>query len=191
MKNLMETGALTHRPPGNKDPNWQQKITALGRIFVNLPCDIKITRLFLFGMALKCMHQAIIMGCIHSQTRSIFRGNRQVDQVNMTKLQCSYDEGRDSDSIMLLRVYNEWIHQFHPELKHKVDAQGLSREERVQHPWIGRRLRLRRPMPAEQKWCAEKSLDLKILRETAHMVDEIKTRFLRMHIPERCINSRV
>ena len=62
----METGALTLRPPGCRDPNWKQKITALGRIFVNLPCDIKITRLFLFGMALKCMHQAIIMGCVHS-----------------------------------------------------------------------------------------------------------------------------
>jgi hypothetical protein len=34
-------------------------------------------------------------------------------------------------------------------------------------------------------------LDLKILRETAHMVDEIKTRFMRMNIPEKCVNSRV
>ena len=69
--------------------------------------------------------------------------------MNLTKLQCTYDEGRDSDSIMLLRVYNEWIHQFHPELKYKVDSQGMSREERQQAPWLGRRLRLRKPMPSE------------------------------------------
>jgi hypothetical protein len=34
-------------------------------------------------------------------------------------------------------------------------------------------------------------LDLKILRETAQMVEEIKTRFMRMNIPEKCVNSRV
>ena len=55
-KNLQETGALTYKPPLCKDEKWTSKITALGKIFVNLPCDIKITRLFLFGMALKCMH---------------------------------------------------------------------------------------------------------------------------------------
>ena len=32
-----------------------------------------------------------------------------------------YDEQRDSDSIMLLSVYNEWVHKFHPYLKHKKE----------------------------------------------------------------------
>lgn len=120
-------------------------ITALGRIFVNLPCDLKITRLFLFGMTLKCMHQAIIIGCIHSQTRSIFRGNRGIDQINMTKLQCGYDERRDSDSIMLLRIYEEWQRRWHPELSHKEDENARPRDERDQQRrrWGGKRLRFR------------------------------------------------
>ena len=117
----------------------------------------------------------------------------------MTKLQCSYDENRDSDSIMLLKVYCEWQRNFHPMLSYKEnDNEHKPREERERQGGFGgggppghRRLRLRRPMPAEQKWCAEKNLDIKILRETAHMVDEIKTRFMRMNIPERCLNSRV
>lgn len=29
------------------------------------------------------------------------------------------------------------------------------------------------------------------MQETASMVDEIKSRFLRMNIPEKCLNSRV
>ena len=29
------------------------------------------------------------------------------------------------------------------------------------------------------------------MRETAFMVDEVKHRFLRMNIPEKCLNSRV
>lgn len=43
----------------------------------------------------------------------------------------------------------------------------------------------------ERKWCADKSLDVNILRETALMVDEVKVRFLRMNIPIQCLNSRV
>jgi len=84
------------------------------------------------------------MGCIHSQTRSIFRGNRNIDQINMTKLQCAYDERRDSDSIMLLKVYNEWQRRWHPELSHKEDEYAKSREERERgRRFGGRRLRMR------------------------------------------------
>jgi hypothetical protein len=32
-----------------------------------------------------------------------------------------YDEKRDSDSLMLLRIYSEWIHKFHPYLKHRKE----------------------------------------------------------------------
>lgn len=119
---MQQTGALTVPPPFAKsETERKSKITALGKIFVNLPCDLKITRLFLFGMALKCMQQAIIMGCIHQQARPLFRTNRGafMDQVNLTKLQCNYDNNKDSDSIMLLRIFQEWIHKFHPHLKHK------------------------------------------------------------------------
>jgi hypothetical protein len=63
MKNLMQTGALTIPPPvlyegednaaskgKNRylDPRHKPRITALGKIFVNLPVDLKITRIFLF-----------------------------------------------------------------------------------------------------------------------------------------------
>ena len=64
IKNLQQTGALT-LPPCIVTENGQAmnqqvsaykpKITALGKIFVNMPVDLKITRIFLFGMALKCM----------------------------------------------------------------------------------------------------------------------------------------
>jgi hypothetical protein len=68
----MQTGALTIPPPilyednASKEKKHKPRITALGKIFVNLPVDLKITRIFLFGMALKCMRQAIYIGCIHA-----------------------------------------------------------------------------------------------------------------------------
>ena len=134
---MQQTGALTIPPPILIDngkgtmasqADYKPKITALGKIFVNLPVDLKITRIFLFGMALKCMQQAINIGAIHAQTRSIFRNFRSADPVNTCKLQCMYDERRDSDSLMLLKVYQEWIHKFHPYLKHRKEDEEQQRE---------------------------------------------------------------
>jgi hypothetical protein len=125
--------------------------------------DLKITRLFLFGMSLKCMAQAIAIGCLHSQTRSIFRRcSEKTDPVNLAKLQIMYDEGRDSDSIMLLRVYQEWIHKFHPYLKHK-------KEDEEQHPrgHQDKRVFIKRPLISEKKWCQDRNLDLNVLRDVA------------------------
>ena len=123
---VMENG----QPMSNQNQKYKPKITALGKIFVNLPVDLKITRIFLFGMALKCMQQAIIIGAIHSQTRSIFKAQRNADPVNVCKLQCIYDDKRDSDSIMLLKVYQEWIHKFHPYLKHRKEDEEQEAQQR-------------------------------------------------------------
>lgn len=51
-------GAITIPPPKANFEFYDRnklKITALGKIFVNLPVDLKITRIFLFGMAFRCM----------------------------------------------------------------------------------------------------------------------------------------
>lgn len=63
----------------------------------------------------------------------------------MTKLQCAYDERRDSDSIMLLKVYNEWQRRWHPELSYREDDMAKSKEERDRQSRRlgGRRLRCR------------------------------------------------
>lgn len=124
-------------------------------------------------MALKCMSQAIIIGCLHSQTRSIFRrASEKVDPVNLTKLHLLYDEKRESDSIMLLRVYQEWISKFHPYLLHKKEDEEQQAPHRDQ-----RRVFIKRPMVAERKWCNDRHLDLNVLRDVAQLVEEIRHRF--------------
>jgi hypothetical protein len=101
------------------------------------------------------------MGCIHSQSRSIFRRcTEKIDPVNLCKLQIMYDEKRNSDSIMLLRVYQEWIHKFHPYLKHK-------KEDEEKLPNKDRRVFIKRPLISEKKWCQDRNLDMNILRDIA------------------------
>jgi hypothetical protein len=52
-------------------------------------------------------------------------------------------------------------------------------------------VRFSRPSFHERQWCRDRNLDLTILKEVAQMVEEIRARFQRMNIPERCLNSKV
>lgn len=68
----------------------------------------------------------------------------------MTKLQCVYDERRDSDSLMLLKIYSEWQRRWHPELTAGPEAaQGgqferdRGRQQNMRQQNGGRRFRLR------------------------------------------------
>ena len=146
-------------------------------------------------MALKCMQQAINIGAIHAQTRSIFRNNRGADPVNTCKLQCMYDQNRDSDSLMLLKVYQEWISKFHPYLKHKKEDEEQQRENQREqfqrNRGDGKRVFIKRPLASERKWCHDRSLDINILREVATLAEEIRQRFMKMNISMTCLNSKV
>lgn len=105
IKVLQETGALTI----DKTEQTSGEITSLGKIFVNIPVDLKLTRLFLFGLTYGCMHQAIIIGCLHSQQRSLFKPlNRGTGAWMQLETKLKFDEGNCSDSITQLKIYEEW-----------------------------------------------------------------------------------
>ena len=89
-----------------------------------------------------------------------------------------YDEKRESDSIMLLRVYQEWINKFHPYLKHKKENE----EQQQQRISDQKRVYIKRPMNAEHKWCNDRNLDVNVLRDVAQLVEEIRLRFMRINI---------
>ena len=162
----------------DQNEKYKPRITALGKIFVNLPVDLKITRIFLFGMVLKCMQQAINIGAIHSQTRNMFKV-RSVDSIALGKLQCIYDDKRDSDSIMQLRVYSEWVTKFHPYLNYiKEDSEDQASRNRGD----GKRVFIKRAGILEKKWCIDRGLDLNILREVATLSEEVRHRFMRMDV---------
>ena len=59
-------------------------------------------------------------------------------------LKCLYDNNRDSDSIMLLRIYEEWVSKFHRYLI----TRGQSGEEA--HKFDGRKVFIEKPKKAER-----------------------------------------
>ncbi|CAI2359838.1 unnamed protein product [Moneuplotes crassus] len=177
IKALQETGALTIDKSGDTTGD----ITELGRIFVNIPADIKITRLFLLGLAFGCMSQAITMGCLHSQQRSMFksigRGHGAWSILN-TKLK--YDGGVCSDSIMMCRVYEEWCSQFHRE--HFGAYTGGDR--------VSRRPKVHKNRD-ELKWCRSIFVDWSILKETLILIEDIRFRFVNLGVQPDVLNKRV
>jgi HrpA-like RNA helicase len=178
IKLLQETGALTI---DLKDDSNSGEITELGKIFVNIPVDIKLTRLFLFGLTFRCMSQAIIMGWLHAQPRSLFknlfRGEGAWKQLE-TKLE--YDKGECSDSILQLKIYEEWWEKFHEE-HYEVQYDG---DRRIRKPKISKNR-------DELRWCRERCLDWSILKETLILIEEIRHRFMNMKVLPEIVNSRV
>lgn len=77
-----------------------------------------------------------------------------------------YDNGRESDSILQLRIIEEWISKFRREMNNlNSDTQKGSRKNRQR--------RFRRPDKAELEWCRERCLDFTILKEVAFLAEEI------------------
>ena len=107
IKSLQETGALTI--PGEGESARDMRITSLGTLFVNVPCDIKITRLFVLGLAFGCMSQAIFLGCIHSMPRSMFKSTLVTDRNEVLRNKQFYDNEQESDSLVALRVFEDWL----------------------------------------------------------------------------------
>ena len=101
-----------------------------------------------------------------------------------------YDEKRDSDSMMLLRVYNEWLSKFHPYLKHKNGEDEQRKAEERRNTRDGRRIFIKRPMASERKFCFDRNLDINMLREVAMLAEEVRYRFMRMNISTQCLNSK-
>ena len=73
-----------------------------------------------------------------------------------------YDDNRESDSILLLRIFEEWVNKFGKELM------ACSEQSRN-----FRRDRFARPSQAELQWCKDRFLDFNILKEVAFLSEEI------------------
>ena len=127
------------------------------------------------------MSQAIVMGCIHAQPRSLFKnlytGAGAWQQLDI-KLQ--YDKAECSDSILQLKIYEEWCKKFHPEHYSVL----LESERRIRKPRVSKNR-------DEVKWCRDHCLDWSILKETLILVEEIRYRFRSMEVVPEVLNSRV
>jgi len=70
-RNLQDNGALTTTDDAHK--NNLGEITFLGKVYCDLPCEVKVTKMILLGLALGLKEEVITLAAILGQRKAMFR----------------------------------------------------------------------------------------------------------------------
>lgn len=166
---LQDCGAVSL----SDDSNPTGEITYLGQIYCDLPMDIRISKLCLLGFVFNSLRESIIVSSMIQQQRSIFLPDTKShprDQYLFCKTLLEYDKGDQSDSIMMLRIYDDWENKFGERLHRYDKPKRLINKKNVTYD--------------ENHWCRQRCLDPMILREVMILKDDIKRRLLKYNINE-------
>lgn len=172
---LREMGALT-------DDN---KLTWLGRVYADMPCDVKISRLCLFGYIFSCLHECLLMGALMSQEKPIFLSfahmdfkHSQYESYRYTK-KLMWDNFRDSDPITALSAYKAWYATYGKNYVKNMKKSSFSHTKR---PEVSM---------AERNWCKGNAVDYNVLREVCATFQELKRRLKYMGLAKQHLTNRL
>lgn len=111
-KSLQDNGALTW----SMDNSYRScKITEIGKIYCDLPCDVKICRMCVMGFVFNCLMEAVTIASILQHQKTIFVMNSRInprEQSEFYKNISKYDRGFNSDLILMMNVFCEWEEKF-------------------------------------------------------------------------------
>lgn len=152
----------------------QNALTWLGAVAADMPCNLNLTRLCLFGGLFGCMSQTITMAAILSQDKTVFQSftasaHSRKHEYQVFHVKTKWADGLDSDLICSLSAYEAWTGLF--------GKDGESRRGA--------------PCHKERTWCTENLLSSTVLREVALSAQELKRRLSYAGIPGEILTSRV
>jgi HrpA-like RNA helicase len=87
-------------------------ITKVGRIFAELPIDIKYSRLIMISYALGEIDLGITLAAILSQDRSIFLNSDKCNRYNLYKVKDYYSFQKECDFIASYTAYRKWYYYY-------------------------------------------------------------------------------
>ena len=153
--NLKNCGALTVGDSISRSG----RLTELGKVYAELPIDIKYSRLIMLAYTFGLTEIGIVSAAILSQEKKLFlKDNKTRKQLYESKQ--FFSKGTECDVITNYNAFKEW---------ERIYAKNLHRNE------FDRKLLRRRP-PGEDMWCKEKCLSGKVLREVLILTSDIKKR---------------
>ncbi|KAF8973926.1 P-loop containing nucleoside triphosphate hydrolase protein [Flammula alnicola] len=97
MKDLQMVGAL----------DSEKNLTSLGRVLLQLPVDVQMGRLVLYGSFFRCLDNALALAAILSN-RDPFMAPMHIRQVAQAKKESWSPDGFRSDALATLRAFNAW-----------------------------------------------------------------------------------
>lgn len=191
LKSLQDAGALTW----SIDKSYKScKITQLGKIYCDLPCDIRICKLCIMGFIFNCLQEAVTIASILQHQKTMFIINSRMnprDQSMFYRKISSYDRGFNSDLILMLNIFNEWEEKF-GSLERNSKFQNMNylvERENFNAKVLKREFRRNKIGQEELKWCKENFLDAIVLREVLIQREDIKQRLRKFNFQDNHYKS--
>ena len=146
-------------------------ITTIGKIFAELPIDIKYSRLIMISYALGEIELGITLAAILSQERPIFLSSEKINRYKIYESKKLYSLGKECDFITCYTAYKNWY-----------SKQGyLLLNKKVKFD-----TQLKYIEPEKYKdilnFTKENVLDIKILKEVMRVENDIKRRLTKFGI---------
>ena len=146
-------------------------ITKIGRIFAELPIEIKYSRLIMISYALGEIDLGITLAAILSQDKSIFLNSDKCNRYNLYKAKNFYCFQKECDFIASYTAYKQWYYNYGDELVNKnikFDTQ-LKYINREKYNEI-------------KKYTNEHILDLRVLKEVIKVENDLKKRLTKFKL---------
>ncbi|XP_067013969.2 probable ATP-dependent RNA helicase spindle-E [Anabrus simplex] len=161
---LKEAGALLLTVNGI--PNkYDGDITFMGRVMAKLPVDIHVAKLIVLGHVFSVLEECVIMGAAMS-LKSMFSARFQ-KRLEAYHSKLTWADGSCSDSIAFLNAYQVWRH-------HKLNGYFT-----------------RSTGKGEESWAKSSYIQIRVMREVAALVNDLKLRLKRLNIEESVGQGRV
>jgi len=146
-------------------------ITTIGKIFAELPIDIKYSRLIMIAYSLGKIEVGITLAAILSQDRSIFLTSEKTNRYNLYTSKNLFSLGKECDFITCYIAYKKWYYDYGYLLVNtnvKFDTQLKFIEPEKYKEMI--------------EYTKNNILELKVLKEVIKVENDIKKRLSRFGI---------
>ena len=146
-------------------------ITKIGKIFAELPIDIKYSRLIMISFALGEIDLGITLAAILSQERSIFLSSDKCNRYNLYKAKDYYGFGKECDFISSYTAYKKWFFNYgylfvNSEAKFDTQLKYVSKDKYLEI----------------KKYTSEQILDFRTLTEVIKVENDLKKRLEKFKI---------
>jgi HrpA-like RNA helicase len=154
INNLILYGALT------KEPNSSGKLTELGKVYAELPIDLRYSRLIMLANAFDLIEPAIVVACILSQDKSIFR--RQMNPVDAYNMRVIHSN--ECDFTIMFNIYKHWEELYGKDVN--TNRRGWKRDK----------------SESENEFCNALCLNATILREVKMAIADVWNRLQKLSL---------
>ena len=160
-----------------------KQVTWVGQVYLHMPCNLRLTRLCLFGAVFGCMEEALTIAAILAQNKEFFHSFKHEPlleaqkELNVQQAKMRWDS--NSDMIGALRLFQTWLREYGG----KVSTFLLSNPTNsLSRPG---------PTPEESKWCQENFVDPEVLRDIIVSKNDMKRALEELGMSPKLLATRV